>query len=114
MNESARPKPRLNRDYVLAPFQQLLSNCQSNVLMGLRLVENLGQFPSPTPEELQLFYLSFQTNDRRRSRQCRAKQGALQPIDTGQRFRGHSLLPQSDVGTLICAEDGRGRAGATP
>jgi hypothetical protein len=49
----------LNPNYVLAPFDYLLGNCQSNVLMGLRIIENVDKFPEPTPEELRLFQLSF-------------------------------------------------------
>src|SRR6266550_4186181 len=52
---------RLNKNYVLAPFHQLLSKCQTNVLLGLRLVEKIDHFPPQTPEELQFFQLSFQT-----------------------------------------------------
>ena len=49
----------LNRNYVLAPFHVLMSNCQNNVLMGLRIVQTLEKFPDPTPEELHFFQLSF-------------------------------------------------------
>ena len=49
----------LNRNYVLAPFHNLISNCQNNVLMGLRIIEKVDTFPGPTPEELQFFQLSF-------------------------------------------------------
>jgi len=49
----------LNRNYVLAPFHMLMSNCQNNVLMGLRIVQTLEKFPDPTPEELHFFQLSF-------------------------------------------------------
>ncbi len=36
---------------VLAPFRELLGKCQSNVLLGLRLVERIERFPGPTAEE---------------------------------------------------------------
>ena len=49
----------LDRNYVLAPFHNLISNCQNNVLMGLRIIEKVDTFPGPTPEELQFFQLSF-------------------------------------------------------
>jgi len=49
----------LDRAYVLAPFHKLLANCQSNVFMGLRLVEKMDTFPEPTPEELKFMNLSF-------------------------------------------------------
>ncbi|GEM_PF-6834166 len=49
----------LNPAYVLAPFQALITNCQNNVLMGLRIVERINKLPLPTPEELQFFQLSF-------------------------------------------------------
>jgi hypothetical protein len=49
----------LNHAYVLVPFHQLLTNCQTNVLMGLRLVEKIDAFPDPTPEELSFLSLSF-------------------------------------------------------
>lgn len=61
MNGAGSSPHRLNKNYVLAPFHQLLSNCQTNVLLGLRLIEKIDQFPLPTPEELQFFQLSFQT-----------------------------------------------------
>jgi hypothetical protein len=61
MMKQAASSPCLNKNYVLAPFHQLLSNCQTNVLLGLRLIEKIDQFPAPTPEELQFFQLSFQT-----------------------------------------------------
>lgn len=48
----------LNQAYVLAPFHQLLTNCQTNVLMGLRLVERIDAFPDPTPEEMRFLNLS--------------------------------------------------------
>jgi len=60
MNGAGSSPPRLNKNYVLAPFHQLLSNCQTNVLLGLRLIEKIDHFPPPTPEELQFFQLSFQ------------------------------------------------------
>jgi hypothetical protein len=50
---------KLNPHYVLAPFQNLLEECQNNVLMGLRLVEKIDKFPEPTQEELQFFQLSI-------------------------------------------------------
>ena len=49
----------LNRNYVLAPFHVLMSNCQNNVLLGLRLVQTLEKFLDPTSEELHFFQLSF-------------------------------------------------------
>jgi len=52
----------INPDFVLAPFHELLGNCQNNVLMGLRLVEKIETFPEPTPEELQFFQLSMDGN----------------------------------------------------
>ena len=61
MNGVGSSPPRPNKNYVLAPFHQLLSNCQTNVLLGLRLIEKIDHFPPPTPEELQFFQLSFQT-----------------------------------------------------
>jgi hypothetical protein len=61
MNQSGSSPPRLNKNYVLAPFHQLLSNCQTNMLLGLRLIEKIDHFPPPTAEELQFFQLSFQT-----------------------------------------------------
>jgi hypothetical protein len=62
MNGAGSSPPHLNKNYVLAPFHQLLSNCQTNVLLGLRLIEKVELFPPPTPEELQFFQLSFQTS----------------------------------------------------
>jgi hypothetical protein len=59
VSTSVSPMPTLNRAYVLAPFHHLMSTCQNNVLMGFRLVENIAQFPPPTPEEMQFFQLSF-------------------------------------------------------
>jgi hypothetical protein len=62
---SQRPKcefkavTTLNPAYVLAPFQSLITNCQNNVLMGLRIVEGVNELPRPTPEELQFLQLSF-------------------------------------------------------
>ena len=50
---------KLNPHYVLAPFHNLLSDCQNNVLLGLRIVEKLDKFPEPTQEELQFFQLSM-------------------------------------------------------
>jgi hypothetical protein len=41
----------LDPTHVLAPFRELLGKCQSNVLLGLRLVERIEQFPGPTAEE---------------------------------------------------------------
>jgi len=46
-------------DYVLASFNHLLANCESNVLLGLRVVEGIAKFPDPTPEELQFIQLSM-------------------------------------------------------
>jgi hypothetical protein len=60
INGAGGAPPRLNKNYVLAPFHHLLSNCQTNVLLGLRLIEKIDQFPTPTPDELQFFQLSFQ------------------------------------------------------
>src|SRR5439155_17547742 len=45
----------LNRNYVAAPLHYLVSNAQNNVLMGLRLIETVQEFPSPHSEELQRF-----------------------------------------------------------
>lgn len=50
---------KLNRDYVLAPFNDLIAQCQNNVLMGLRIVETVDALPRPTPEELLFLQLSF-------------------------------------------------------
>jgi len=50
---------KVNPHYVLAPFHDLLVDCQNNVLMGLRIVEKLDKFPDPTQEELQFFQLSM-------------------------------------------------------
>jgi hypothetical protein len=50
----------LNPDYVLAPFQQLLGYCQTNVLLGLRLVERIEKFPGPTEEELEFSQIQIQ------------------------------------------------------
>jgi hypothetical protein len=36
---------------VLAPFRELLGKSQGNVLLGLRLVEQIERFPGPTAEE---------------------------------------------------------------
>jgi hypothetical protein len=49
----------LNRDYVLEPFHSLMSACQNNVLLGLRLIEKLEVFPGPTDEEIQFFQMPF-------------------------------------------------------
>lgn len=49
----------MNLDYVLEPFDTLLANSQTNVLMGLRIVEKLDKFPEPTEEELQFLQLSM-------------------------------------------------------
>jgi hypothetical protein len=49
----------LNRNYVLGPFHGLISTCQNNVLLGLRLVETVETFPRPTDEEKQLFEIAF-------------------------------------------------------
>ena len=49
----------LNRNYVLEPFHALISACQNNVLLGLRLAEKVETFPDPTAEELQFFQLAF-------------------------------------------------------
>lgn len=50
---------KLNADYVLLPFQELIGNSQNNVLIGLRLVEKIDTFPEPTPEELQFNQIYF-------------------------------------------------------
>lgn len=50
---------KINPDYVLAPFHNLLKDCHNNVLIGLRLVERLEKFPEPTKEELQFIQLSM-------------------------------------------------------
>lgn len=50
---------RLNPGYVLAPLDRLLANCQSNVMLGLRIVEGVEAFPPPTAEEVQFLQLSF-------------------------------------------------------
>jgi hypothetical protein len=52
--------PQLNPSYVLEPFHNLISACQTNVLLGLRLVEEVETFPGPTAEETQAFQLRFQ------------------------------------------------------
>ncbi len=49
---------KLDSNYVITPFHNLLRDCQNNVLLGLRLVEKLDKFPEPTQEELQFFQLS--------------------------------------------------------
>ncbi len=54
--------PQLNPSYVLEPFHNLISACQTNVLLGLRLVEEVETFPGPTGEELTAFQLRFQEN----------------------------------------------------
>jgi hypothetical protein len=41
----------LNYAYVLGPFHRLLANCQTNVLMGIRLVQRIDAFAEPTPED---------------------------------------------------------------
>jgi hypothetical protein len=52
--------PHLNPSYVLEPFHNLISACQTNVLLGLRLVEEVETFPGPTAEEEKVFQLRFQ------------------------------------------------------
>jgi hypothetical protein len=52
----------LNPSYVLEPFHNLISACQTNVLLGLRLVEEIETFPGPTGEEVTAFQLRFQEN----------------------------------------------------
>jgi hypothetical protein len=52
----------LSRDEVLAPFAALMSNCQNNVLIGLRLAERAEKFPEPTPEELKILQVTFGEN----------------------------------------------------
>jgi len=49
----------LDPNYVLIPFQQLLGNCQNNVLLGLRLIEKVDKFPEPTDEELQFMQIAL-------------------------------------------------------
>ena len=49
----------LNRSYVLEPFHTLISTCQNNVLLGLRIAEKVEVFPDPTAEELQFLQLAF-------------------------------------------------------
>ena len=49
----------LNPAYVVMPFKQSLADCQTNVLLGLRLVEKIERFPDPTNEELQFMQLYF-------------------------------------------------------
>jgi hypothetical protein len=49
----------LNPAYVLAPFHELLTNCQANVLVGLRLIEKIDEWPPATSEELSFFQISF-------------------------------------------------------
>lgn len=49
----------LNRSYVLEPFHKLISACQNNVLLGLRIAEQVEVFPGPTAEELQFLQLAF-------------------------------------------------------
>ena len=51
--------PILNRSYVLAPFEDLLSASQTNVLLGLRLSEKVEIFPGPTAEEIQFLQVMF-------------------------------------------------------
>lgn len=50
---------RLDPSYVLAPLDALLANCHSNVVLGLRLVQQIDDFPPPTSDELQFMQLSF-------------------------------------------------------
>jgi hypothetical protein len=49
----------LDRNYVLEPFHALISTCQNNVLLGLRIVEKVEIFPIQTAEELQFIQLAF-------------------------------------------------------
>jgi hypothetical protein len=51
--------PQLNPNYVLEPFHNLIGACQTNVLLGLRLAEEVEIFPSPTAEERTRFQLRF-------------------------------------------------------
>jgi hypothetical protein len=51
---------QLNPGYVLEPFHNLISACQANVLLGLRLVEEVETFPGPAAEEQTAFQLRFQ------------------------------------------------------
>lgn len=55
-------KMTLNPNYVIAPFQQLLSYCQNNVLLGLRLIERIERFPDPTEEELNFIQIQINLN----------------------------------------------------
>ena len=50
---------KLDQKYVLKPLQQLLSHCHNNVLLGLRLVENIDRFPNPTSDELKLIQIQL-------------------------------------------------------
>lgn len=50
---------KINKGYVLHPFNSLIANCQSNVLLGLRIIEKVQEFPEPTVEEQQFFQLSM-------------------------------------------------------
>ena len=52
----------LNPNYVIAPFQQLLSYCQTNVLLGLRLIERIERFPDPTREEVDFIQIQINLN----------------------------------------------------
>lgn len=52
--------PTLDRSYVLEPFHNLIGQCQNNVLLGLRLVEEIEKIPGPTAEEARQFQLRFQ------------------------------------------------------
>jgi hypothetical protein len=51
---------QLNPGYVFEPFHNLISACQTNVVLGLRLVEEIETFPGPTGEEVTAFQLRFQ------------------------------------------------------
>lgn len=53
-----------NPNYVISVFEEFIKNSQNNVLLGLRLVEKIDQFPDPTGEELKLFqvYLNQQVS----------------------------------------------------
>jgi hypothetical protein len=51
--------PQLNPSYVLEPFHTLIGACQTNVLLGLRLVEEVETLPGPAADEKKAFQLRF-------------------------------------------------------
>lgn len=55
---------KLNPEYVIIPFKQLLADFHNNVILGLRLVEKIERFPDPTNEELQLIQIQLLGGDR--------------------------------------------------